>query len=64
MRPQLMRSTPMHAMQANRMALPMLQVAQKRNYYGWLFGYDGIDDSLKRTPRSLYVYFCILCSMN
>mmetsp|Transcript_34086 Transcript_34086/g.29896 ORF Transcript_34086/g.29896 Transcript_34086/m.29896 type:complete len:95 (+) Transcript_34086:43-327(+) len=28
---------------------------QKRSYYQWMFGYDGIDDSLKRNPRSFWV---------
>eukprot|EP01084_Bolivina_argentea_P070023 127372_1 len=28
---------------------------QKRSYYQWMFGWDGIDDSLKRNPRSFWV---------
>mmetsp|Transcript_34711 Transcript_34711/g.42805 ORF Transcript_34711/g.42805 Transcript_34711/m.42805 type:complete len:99 (+) Transcript_34711:88-384(+) len=27
----------------------------QRNYYAWLFGYDEIDDSLKRVPRSFWI---------
>ena len=53
MRPQLIRS---QTMQVNRMALPIsTQMGQRRTYYGWLFGWDGIHDSLKHNPRSLYV---------
>ena len=51
MRPQIYQQT-------NRIQ-PIGQL-QRRNYYGWLFGYDGIHDSLKRNPRSLYV-FIIFC---
>ena len=60
MRPQLLRCQPIQSMQTQRTHLPMIQAAQRRNYYGWLFGYDGIDDSLKRTPRSLYVILLFL----
>lgn len=43
-------------LQGNRMTQPMhQQMQQKRAYYRWLFGYDGIHDSCKRNPRSLYV---------
>eukprot|EP00483_Globobulimina_turgida_P007612 UN07627 len=33
----------------------LLCMQPRRTYYKWLFGWDDIDDSLKRTPRSFWV---------